>query len=184
MIPKFKKPKPTNENQPKEKQTKLHPMYKKHLKSIPTDSSVMKQLDLDKLSRDYVLAHEKLTILSLEYVIEHGASLSDGELWWDRDYGYYISDHEGIYFTGLLYSTYDDLHLKHYAFYEDGVENGVKIRFYSSGEVLSYGVYSKGEIIGIYHEWYESGMIKKVLDHIQNKRFEFDENGNIIRSNG
>jgi len=72
MIPKFNKPKPTNENQPKEKQTKLHPMYKKHLKSIPTDSSVMKQLDLDKLSRDYVLAHEKLTILSLEYVMEHG----------------------------------------------------------------------------------------------------------------
>ena len=63
MIPKFKKPKPTKEDQPKEKQTKLHPMYKKHMRAIPTDSSAMKQLDLDKLSRDCVLAHEKLTIL-------------------------------------------------------------------------------------------------------------------------
>ena len=27
MIPKFKKPKPTNEDQPKEKQTMLHPTY-------------------------------------------------------------------------------------------------------------------------------------------------------------
>ncbi len=103
MIPKFKKPKPTKEDQPKEKQTKQYPMYKKHMRSILTDSSAMKQLDLDKLSRDYVLAHEKLTILSREYVMEHGRDFDDDSIGWDS-YGYRhceLCDDEEVPVNGL-----------------------------------------------------------------------------------
>lgn len=141
----------------------------------------MNPIDLNQLSREYVIAHEGLSILSWEYVIEHGVSLGVGELWWDPCYGYYICDCEGVYYTGLLYGVYDNLSLRYYAFYEDGVKNGIKITFYSSGEMQSYSFYSEGEITGIYYEWYENGMIKKYIDRIHDKRIEVDEQGKITK---
>ena len=141
----------------------------------------MKPINSNQLSREYVITQKRLDILSWDYVIEHGKNLIDGELWWDQDYGYYICDCEGVYFTGLLYRVYNNLSLNYYSFYEDGVENGITIWFYPSGEVKGYGVYSKGKLTEIYYEWYENGMIKEYIDFNRNQRLEFDENGNIIK---
>ena len=156
MIPKFKKPKPTKENQPKEKQTKQYPMYKKHMRSILTDSSAMKQLDLDKLSRDYVLAHEKLTILSREYVMEHGRDFDDDSIGWDS-YGYRhceLCGDEEVPVNGLYYGETCDGGWW-YGYYEDGLKIGKEAAFFTSGELVSYA----GE--GKYYTWNENGRIMK-----------------------
>ena len=141
--------------------------------------------EIQRLSRDYVIEHEKLTIFSLEYVTEHGTDFGDGELWWDHVYGYYICDREGVYFTGLLYETYDNLRLKYYKFYENGEEHGLVVKFYPSGEVESYGVNIDKYLEGNYYEWYENGMIKRFIkqDKINHcyAHIECDENGTIIQ---
>ena len=148
-------------------------------------SRKMTQEELDRLSRDYVLEHEGLTILSWDYVVENGKMFGES-LWWDRSDGYYICDFSGdeeVYFTGLIYEIYDNDNLRSYAFYKDGLKDGVEVKFYPSGKIHYYSIFCKGIITGVFYEWYENGMIKKYIDRRrkQNRRIEADEQGKITK---
>ena len=155
----------------------------------------MEPIDSSKLSLDYLLENKVITILSRDYVIEYGVFWDDAELNWD-ECGYYTVDRDGVYFTGLTYEVYDHKDIKYYPFfstdfqdgtlmdyahYVGGLQDGVEVDFYPLGAVRSYSVYREGKITGIQYEWYEDGMIKKILDHIHNKRIEFDKHGNILK---
>lgn len=152
---------------------------------MPKEQKEIRKPDLTPLSRDYVLEHEGLTILSWDYVVENGKMFGE-TLWWDRSYGYYICDFTGeeeVYFTGLIYEIYDNDNLRSYAFYKDGLKDGVEVKFYPSGKIHYYSVFCKGIITGVFYEWYENGMIKKYIDRRrkQNRRIEADEQGNITK---
>ena len=142
----------------------------------------LKPDEMQRLSRDYVLEHQKLTILSRDYVIEHGREYDD-DIDWDG-YGYRICDLSGeeeVPITGMLYELYDNGNPMYYVFYEKGLRNGAKVEFHLSGELQSYRVYEKGILVGKSYKWYENGMIKEYVDRIHNKRIEADEQGNITK---
>ncbi len=145
--------------------------------------------ELMRLSRDYVLAHEGLTILSWDYVVENGKMFGES-LWWDRSDGYYICDfsedeEEGVYYTGLAYDKNNNGNLRFYRFYENGEEHGLEVTFYPSGEIKSYGVHIEKWLEGNYYEWYENGMIKRFIKQDKYNHcyacIECDENGNITQ---
>ncbi|MBR3044946.1 MAG: hypothetical protein IKI45_10730 [Oscillospiraceae bacterium] len=149
---------------------------------MPKEQKENRKPDLTPLSRDHVLAHKTLKILSMEYVIEHGIDWEDDEIGFDEANFYYVCDLEGL-FTGLLYEIYDNGNLMSYAFYKDGLKDGVEVKFYPSGKIHYYSVFCKGIITGRFYEWYENGMIKKYIDRRrkQNRRIEADEQGNITK---
>ena len=70
-------------------------------------------------------------------------------------------------------------------FFNTDFQDGTEVDFYPSGEVQSYCVYYKGKITGIYYEWYENGMIKKIKDYSENdghcQYTEFNRQGKITR---
>ena len=155
----------------------------------------MEPIDPGKFSLDYLLENKVITILSRDYVMKHGVFWDDAELNWD-ELGYYTVDREGVRFTGLTYEVYDHKDMKYYpffstdfqdgtlmdyAYYVNGLQDGVEVEFYPSGAVQSYRVYEKGKLAGKSYEWYENGMIKKYIDRIHNKRIEADEQGNITK---
>ena len=155
----------------------------------------MNPIDPNKLSLDCLLENKVITILSRDYVIEHGVFWDDAELDWD-ECGYYTVDRNGVRFTGLAYEVYDHKDIKyypffytdfqdgtllHYTYYANGLHEGATVDFYPSGEVKSYRVYDKGRLVGKSYEWYENGMIKKYIDRIHDKRIEADEQGNITK---
>ena len=157
---------------------------------------------MKRLCRDYVLEHEDLTILSWDYVIEHGRDWdNEDSIGWDS-YGYRVCDitDEGeIPITGLLYQLYADNSLWWYGYYIDGLCTGPDVTFFPSGELRQYGGYEwyeTGQIksysvilknAGVWesYEWYESGVINKYS--CRNKRgfgvkyIEYDESGNITK---
>ena len=157
---------------------------------------------MKRLCRGYVLEHEGLTILSWDYVIEHGRDWdNEDSIDWDS-YGYRVCDitDEGeIPITGLLYQLYADNSLWWYGYYIDGLCTGPDVTFFPSGELRQYGGYEwyeTGQIksysiilknAGVWesYEWYESGVINKYT--CRNKRgfgvkyIEYDEAGNITK---
>ena len=155
----------------------------------------MEPIDTSKLSLDYLLENKVITILSQDYVFEHGVFWDDAELNWD-ECGYFTVDRDGIRFTGLAYEVYDHKDMKYYPFFNtdfqdgtlldyvyfvNGLQDGVEVEFYPSGAVHSYSVYDKGRLVGTSYEWYENGMIKKYIDFNLNQRVEFDKQGKITK---
>ena len=155
----------------------------------------MSPIDPGKFSLDYLLENKAITILSRDYVIEHGVFWDDAELNWD-ECGYFTVDRDGIRFTGLAYEVYDHKDMKYYpffntdfqdgtlldyAYYINGLQDGVEVEFYPSGAVHSYSVYDEGRLVGKSYEWYENGMIKKYIDFNLNQRVEFDKQGKITK---
>ena len=155
----------------------------------------MNPIDPNKLSLDCLLEKKAVTILSRDYVIEHGVFWDDAELNWD-ECGYYTVDRDGVRFSGLAYEVYDHKVMKYYpffntdfqdgtlmdyAYYDNGLQDGAEVGFYPSGAVQSYCVYEKGKPAGKSYEWYESGRIKKHIDCEQNQRILFDKQGNITK---
>ena len=153
----------------------------------------MNPIDPNKLSLDYLIENKVITILSRDYVIEHGVFWDDAELNWD-ECGYFTVDRDGIRFTGIAYEVYDHKDIKYYpffntdfqdgtlldyAYYVNGLQDGVEVEFYPSGAVHSYSVYDEGRLVGKSFEWYENGMIKKYIDCNQNIRILFDKQGKI-----
>ena len=76
----------------------------------------MEPIDTSKLSLDYLLENKVITILSQDYVFEHGVFWDDAELNWD-ECGYFTVDRDGIRFTGLAYEVYDHKDMKYYPFF-------------------------------------------------------------------
>ena len=153
----------------------------------------MEQFDPGKLSLDYLLENKVITVLSWEYVIEHGKSYSRDEVEQvtrgGRDYMCYpddmgypddLSDYSGL-FSGVLYEGWGVLNIVYYRHYKDGLKNGVEVEFYSSGKIKNYCVWNKSRLVGKLYEWYENGMIKKLVDYNRNQRIEFNEQGKITK---
>ncbi len=170
------KPEPKKPKQPKQEKPTPHPEHPEYVRI-----KKMPQEVLDRLSRDYVLAHEGLTILSLDDVIRQGKQFGEA-LWWDRSYGYYICDFSGdeeVYFTGLAYGIFKNGSLKFYRYYEDGLEHGDKAEFYPSGVLKSYAVIYDENKIALAYVWDENGMIRLYIDGQQG--FRVDEEGYMIK---
>ena len=143
-------------------------------------SRKMTQEELDRLSRDYVLEHEGLTILSWDYVVENGKMFGES-LWWDRSDGYYICDFSGdeeVYFTGLAYDIYKNGNIQFYRYYKNGLEEGIETEFYPSGILKSYAVIYNENRIALAYEWDENGMIRLYIDGQQG--FRVDEEGYML----
>jgi hypothetical protein len=96
----------------------IHAIAEEVREFMKTDGSMTPD-EMMKLSRDYVLEHEGITILSWDDVIENGREWDDSI---DYDgYGYRIcdvSDGEEIPFTGLLYELRNGGDLGWYGYYE------------------------------------------------------------------
>lgn len=178
----FIKPKP--KSQPKHTKQNIPKPHPEYLEYVRTKQ--MAQSGRDKLSRDYVIEHKKLEFLSYDYVIEHGKEFGE-DLWWDRCHGYFIcdfsddkeDDEEDVYYTGLSYEVYGNGNLAYYEYYENGVNEGVQVKFYFSGELKSYAVWHKGKTLEVSYGWFENGMIKWYNNGKQLIRF--DEEGYMYR---
>ena len=143
----------------------------------------MAAVTLHQLSRDYVIEHEKLEILSWDYVIKHGKEFGE-DLWWDRNYGFYIcecsgDDDEEVYYTGLSYEVFEDGKLNYYEYFKNGRPDGVHVTFYRSGKLCSYGFNREGQITGKHYIWYEDGQIHYYRDG--GRLFDLDENGYMLQ---
>ena len=128
---------------PNPKDHKPHPKAQKRKKPKSKKQKPLKEFmtpdELQQLSREYVLEHERLTVLSKDYVIEHGREWIE-DIWYDSD-GYRICDLSGedeVPITGLLYELFEDGSLSYYGYYEDGLQTGVHVDFYQSGEIRKY----------------------------------------------
>ena len=160
---------------PNQKPKKHHP--KEQEKSKEEFKEWMTQDEMRQLSRDYVLEHEGLTILSLDEVIEKGRNWDDSI---DYDgYGYRIcdlSDGKEVPYTGLLYELYQDGDLSWYGYYQDGLEIKEDVTFFGAGEVHIY----HGP--GRYYEWRPDGNIRLV--RVRNEKdlyLHIAKNGKITR---
>ncbi len=172
------KPEPKKPKQPKQEKPTPHPEHPEYVRI-----KRMPQEELDRLSRDYVLEHEGLTILSWDYVVDNGKMFGES-LWWDRSDGYYICDfsedeEEGVYYTGLGYDLYKNGSLKFYRYYKNGSEEGIEAEFYPSGVLKSYAVIYDENKIALAYEWDENGMIRLYIDDQQG--FRVDEEGYMIK---
>ena len=169
--PKREKSKP---KQPKQEMSKPSPQYPEYVRT-----KQMAQIGLEHLSRDYVIEHNRLIILSWDYVTEHGKEFGY-ELWWDPCNGWFIyDDEEDENYTGLSYELYQGGNLMYYAYIKDGLAEGLKVRFYPSGELKSFGIYHKRKTVEIFYEWYESGKIRRHFDG--SRWFHLDEEGYILK---
>ena len=169
------KPEPKKPKQPKQEKPQTSPEHPGFVRI-----KRMAQIGLDQLSREYVIEHKKLVILSWDYVIEHGKEFGYDGLWWDPCDGYFIYDvEEEVNYTGLSFGVYQDGSLRYYEFYKDGLEEGIQVGFYPSGELKSYCVIHEGKNMEIFYKWYEDG---KIEAHFDGKRWFFlDEEGYMLR---
>ena len=153
----------------------------------------MEPIDPSKFSLDYLLENEVITILSSDYVIEHGKNYGRDEveevtrgfrdyMCYPDDMGYPddLRDYSGL-FSGVLYETWGDLNLTYYTHYKDGLRDGVKVEFYLSGQIKKYCVWENNRLVGKLYEWFENGMIKKLVDYSRNQRIEFNKLGRITK---
>ena len=147
----------------------------------------MNPIDPCKFSLDYLIENKEITILSRDYVIEHGTEY-DGidpvEVTMNYlKYMVYPGEHyddsyRGM-FSGVVYEKRGDLNLIYYLHYKDGLRDGEEVRFYDSGKVDNYRFWKNSRLVGKVFGWYENGKIKNITDWDQKTCIEFDENGGI-----
>ena len=148
----------------------------------------MEPIDPSKFSLDYLLENELITILSQDYVIEHGTNWDEvaiEELIMNRLKYMCYPDCYGNpdysrRFSGVLYQLYNGKpNLWDYMHYKNGLQDGVEVGFYDTGEVKNYLVYYKDRVVGKNYVWYENGKIYSINDWDQREYVDFDENGEI-----
>ena len=153
----------------------------------------MEPIDPNKFSLDCLLENKVITILSWDYVIEHGTNWDEVELEEitrchkeymcyrdDMGYPHDMRDYSGL-FSGVLYEIYYDLTLIYYMHYKDGLRDGTEVHFYDSGKVMNYMVSKNNRLVGKSYVWYENGKIDRINDWDQREYVEFDEQGNITK---
>ena len=149
----------------------------------------MEPIDPSKFSLDYLLENKVITILSQDYVFEHGTDWDEVDitecimkrityLCYRDDWGY--PDYSKR-FSGVLYEKWDDLNLWYYMHLKDGLRDGIEVHFYKSGKVLNYRVLNNGRLVGKNYVWYENGKIDAINDWDQREYVEFDEQGNLTK---
>ena len=149
----------------------------------------MEPIDPSKFSLDYLLENKVITILSQDYVFEHGTDWDEVDitecimkrityLCYRDDWGY--PDYSKR-FSGVLYEKWDDLNLWYYMHLKDGLRDGIEVHFYKSGKVLNYRVLNNGRLVGKNYVWYENGKIDAINDWDQREYVEFDEQGKITK---
>ncbi len=180
----------------KRKQPKTMKAYTIESKTIDPNEYIPK-IDPSKLSLDYLLENEVITILSWAHVIEHGKSYSRDEVEEvtrggrdymcypdDMDYPDDLRDYSGL-FTGVLYEEWGEMNIDYYRHYKDGLRDGAEVEFYSSGKVKKYCVWKNNRPIGNSYKWYEDGRIKSLAYYypggVYFEHTDFDENGNVIK---
>ena len=148
----------------------------------------MEPIDPGKFSLDYLLENKVITILSKDYVIEHGTDWDEVDItecimnrltylcyrdnWRNPDFS--------RRFSGVLYQLYyGKPDLWYYMHIKDGLEDGVEVHFYKSGKVMNYIVNKNNRCVGKSYVWYENGKIDRINDWDQHEYVEFDENGEI-----
>ena len=149
----------------------------------------MNPIDPSKFSLDYLLENELITILSQDYVIEHGTDWDEVDItqcimnrltylcyrdnWHNPDFS--------KRFSGVLYQLfYGKPDLWYYMHIKDVLRDGVEVGFYDTGEVKNYRVHYKDRVVGKNYVWYENGKIYSINDWDQREYVDFDENGEII----
>ena len=155
----------------------------------------MGPIDPSKYSLDYLLENKVITILSWDYVIEHGTNWDEDEVELeeitrchkeymcyrdDMGYPHDMRDYSGL-FSGVLYEIYGDLTLIYYMHYKGGLRDGADVEFYDSGKVKNYFVWKNNRVVGKSYVWYENGKIATINDWDQREYVDFDEQGNITK---
>ena len=149
----------------------------------------MNPIDPSKFSLDYLLENELITILSQDYVIEHGTNWDEVDITeciMNRLHYMCYPDYYGYpdfsrRFSGVLYELYyGKPNLWYYMHLKNGLKDGVEVGFYDTGEVKNYLVYYKDRVVGKNYVWYENGKIYSINDWDQREYVDFDENGEII----
>ncbi len=152
----------------------------------------MEPIDPSKFSLDYLLENKVITILSRDYVIEHGTYYDlievvevtmnhlDYMVYPGKRYFDNVCDYRGM-FSGVLYETWGNLNPVYYVHYKDGLRDGEEVWFYESGKVRNYRVWNNGRLVGKIFAWYENGKTKNITDLDQKTCVEFDEQGKITK---
>ena len=147
----------------------------------------MEPIDPNKFSLDYLLENKVITILSKDYVIEHGTNWDEvdmQEIIMNR-LAYMCYDDQGDpdfsrLFSGVLYEIIFG-NLNYYVHYKDGLRVGEEVRFYDSGKARNYRVWNHDRLEGKVFGWYENGKIMYITDWDKKTCIEFDEQGNITK---
>lgn len=128
-----------------------------------------------------------MQLLSMEEVVSIGVEFKD-DVCFSGEYGQQVYTKEidkgGIPVEGILYEKYSNGRLAYYAYYEDGIPNGISVSYYPSGSIESYCVMDAGTIDGEYTGWYEDGTlkVKKICKYgFVLSMKEFDEKGNMVK---
>ena len=148
----------------------------------------MNQIDPSEFSLDYLLENKVITILSKDYVIEHGTNWDEVDMQeiimnrlaymcYDDDQG--DPDFSRL-FSGVLYEIIFG-NLNYYVHYKDGLRVGEEVRFYDSGKARNYRVWTHDRLEGKVFGWYENGKIMYITDWDKKTCIEFDEQGNITK---
>ena len=122
----------------------------------------MSPIDPNKFSLDYLIENKVITILSRDYVIEHGTNWDEveiEELIMNRLHYMCYPDYYGYpdfsrRFSGVLYQLYyGKPDLWYYMHIKDGLEDGVEVHFYKSGKVMNYIVNKNNRCVSVMQQW-------------------------------
>lgn len=129
---------------------------------------------------------EKKNVLTEEKILEIGIEFSD-DVCYSGEYGQQIFDKpmqdEGKPIEGVVYERYENGHVQYYAYYKNGIANGISIEFYESGSLKSKCIMDRGTVNGEKIIWFEDGKIKSRKNckyGLIIEDYEWDEDGNLI----
>ena len=129
---------------------------------------------------------EEKNILTEEIILQMGIEFS-GDVCYSGKYGQQVFDKPmedgGEPIDGIIYEKDEEDHVIYYAYYKNGIPNGIKVEFYESGRLRSKCIMDRGTIDGQKIVWYENGKIKSK----ENCKYglvlpssKWDEDGNLI----
>ena len=96
----------------------------------------------------------------------------------------FFSLYNGIPFTGIGYSVYENGNLSLLYKYQDGICDGLKL-WYENGQIRQEIKYKEDKVDGIYRRWYENGQLKEEENYKEGKKDglskQWDEKGSLVK---
>lgn len=130
---------------------------------------------------------EEKNVLTEEMILKMGIEFS-GDVCYSGEYGQQVFDKPmedgGKPIDGIVYEKYANGQVQYYAYYKNGIANGVSVEFYASGCLKSKCIMDRGTIDGEKIVWYENGKIKSRKNckyGLVLESSEWDEGGNLIK---